>query len=164
MPIALLSKMPGTGPPAMAPDSATRSAEHQLLPCCLHPAPRTEPPGTDLTQATARTAVRCQLPDPARSRSRSQTPGRRDRIPFYPAHMGIQPDAPLSYPRSRSRRRTIGRSQALDSYQPSDVPAAGSRSAHRVPQQVPRRPTPALPQRTAQPHRPSRSSPRSCGV
>jgi len=50
--------------------------------------PRTEPAGSDFTQATARPAVRRQFPDPARSGRRSQTPRRRDRIPVHPAHMG----------------------------------------------------------------------------
>ena len=112
MPIEMLSEVSGAGAQAMAPDPATRSVEHQLLPRRLHPAPRTEPSGTDFTQATARPAVRCQFPDPARSGRRSPTPRRRDRIPIHPAHMGIQPAAPLSYPRSRSRRRTVRRSSS----------------------------------------------------
>jgi hypothetical protein len=53
MPIQMLSEVSGAGSQAMAPDPATRSAQHQLLPCCLHPAPRTEPAGTDFTHATA---------------------------------------------------------------------------------------------------------------
>src|ERR1035438_7564440 len=102
MPIALLSKMPGAGSQAVASDPATRSVEHQLLPRRLHPAPRTEPTRTDFTQTTARAALRCQFPDLARSRRRSQTPGRRDRLLIHPAHLGIQPAAPLPYTRSPS--------------------------------------------------------------
>src|ERR1035438_5004650 len=141
MPIALLSKMPGAGSQAVASDPATRSVEHQLLPRRLHPAPRTEPTRTDFTQTTARAALRCQFPDLARSRRRSQTPGRRDRLLIHPAHLGIQPAAPLPYTRSRPRRRTVSRPSALDPHHSSDVPAAGSRSAHRLPQEVPRRPS-----------------------
>src|ERR1035438_2548913 len=135
MPIALLSKMPGAGSQAVASDPATRSVEHQLLPRRLHPAPRTEPTRTDFTQTTARAALRCQFPDLARSRRRSQTPGRRDRLLIHPAHLGIQPAAPLPYTRSRPRRRTVSRPSALDPHHSSDVPASGSRSAHRLPQQ-----------------------------
>ena len=70
----------------------------------------------------------------------------------------LRNDAPLPYTRSRSRRRTVSRPSALDPDQSSHVPRAGSRSAHRVPQQVPRRSPPVLPQGTAQPQSPSRSS------
>src|ERR1039457_6284209 len=38
----------------MAPSTATRPPQHQLLPCRLHPAPRTEPAGPDFTQAIPR--------------------------------------------------------------------------------------------------------------
>ena len=48
----------------MARDPATRSLEHQLLPRCLHPAPRTEPAGTDFTQATASTCCSRPVPRP----------------------------------------------------------------------------------------------------
>ena len=46
---------------------------------------------------------------------------------------GSEPAAPLPYPRRRSRRRTVGRSPALDHDQPSDVPGAGSSPAHCLP-------------------------------
>jgi hypothetical protein len=38
-----------------------------------------------------------------------------------------------SYPLGRSRRRTVARSSALDPHHSSVVPAAHSRTAHRVP-------------------------------
>ena len=93
MPVALLPKMPGASSQAVAPGAAARPRQHQLLPRRLHPAARTQPPGTDFTQARTRPAVRCQFPDPARSVRRSQTPGRRDWVPLHSAHMGIQPAA-----------------------------------------------------------------------
>src|ERR1700758_4198202 len=43
--------MPGTGAQAMARSTAARPAQHQLLPRCLHRTPRTQPFGTDFTQA-----------------------------------------------------------------------------------------------------------------
>ena len=68
------SLMPGTGAQAMARSTAARPAQHQLLPRCLHRTPRTQPFGTDFTQAIPRPVIRRQLPDPAPRRSRSQTP------------------------------------------------------------------------------------------
>ena len=151
--------MPGTGAQAMARSTAARPAQHQLLPRCLHRTPRTQPFGTDFTQAIPRPVIRRQLPDPAPSRSRSQTPRCRDRVPLHPAHVEFQPAAPLSCPLRRSRWRTIGRSSALDPHQPSAVPAACSRPAHRLPHEIPRRPLPAPSQGPAQPERSSRSVP-----
>ena len=94
LPIAMLSQVPGAGSPAMARGAATRTARHQLLPCRLHRASRTEPAGTHYAQAILRPAVRGQFPDPARGGRRSETPRRRDRIPLHPAHLEFEPARP----------------------------------------------------------------------
>ena len=89
-------------------DSATRSPEHQLLPRCVHPAPRTEPAGTGLhaghcltcySDASSQTLL--EVPPILRSRPR------RDRL-LHPVHVRTGTLLPHYHIcRCRSRRRTV---------------------------------------------------------
>ena len=76
-------------------------------------------------------------PDAAHDRRRPEAPGRRDRLPGRPAHLGPEPAAPSAPALRRSRRRHLARRQALGRL-PAGVLPAGARAVAAVPPPVPR--------------------------
>src|SRR5437016_10649275 len=74
-----LPQVPDAGARALVGGSRTRTPDHQLLPCCVHCASRTQCAGLGEPAFVLRPAVHRQCSNLARDRHRSQTPGRRDR-------------------------------------------------------------------------------------
>ena len=73
--------------------AATRSAQHQLLPCRVHRTPRTEPAGPDYSPTFLRSACSMPAPRPCSKWPPIPTARRRDRIPLHPAHLESEPAA-----------------------------------------------------------------------
>src|SRR5207244_2495340 len=82
-----LPQVPDAGARALVGGSRTRTPDHQLLPCCVHCASRTQCAGLGEPAFVLRPAVHRQCSNLARDRHRSQTPGRRDRRDRHPAYL-----------------------------------------------------------------------------
>src|SRR2546430_11502696 len=141
-----LPQVPDAGARALVGGSRTRTPDHQLLPCCVHCAPRTQRAGPGKTAFVLRPAVHRQRSNLARDRHRSQTPGRRDRRDQHPAHLGTEPASAPPHSLRHSCRWTLARSPLLDPPTLSFL-LTGEGPQPRLSRQVPRRPeTSAQPQ------------------
>src|SRR2546430_8446845 len=109
-----LPQVPDAGARALVGGSRTRTPDHQLLPCCVHCASRTQCAGLGEPAFVLRPAVHRQCSNLARDRHRSQTPGRRDRRDRHPAYLGTEPAPASPHSLRHSRRRTLARSPSLD--------------------------------------------------
>src|SRR5712692_5264022 len=141
-----LPQVPDAGARALVGGSRTRTPDHQLLPCCVHCASRTQRAGPGEPAFVLRPAVHRQRSNLARDRPRSQTPGRRDRRDQHPAHLGTEPASASPHSLRHSCRWTLARSPLLDPPTLSFL-LTGKGPQPRLSRQVPRRPqTSAQPQ------------------
>ena len=98
--------------PALAGGPRTRIAVHQLLPCRVHAAPRTNVLALENPRCSTTCCSR-QRSNLAGDRQRSQTPGRRDRLHQHPAYLGSEPASASPYTLRHSRGRTFTRSPSM---------------------------------------------------
>src|SRR5438552_11885548 len=158
-----LPQVPDAGARALVGGSRTRTPDHQLLPCCVHCAPRTQRAGPGKPAFVLRPAVHRQRSNLARDRHRSQTPGRRDRHDQHPAHLGTEPASAPPHSLRHSCRWTLARSPLLDPPTLSFL-LTGEGPQPRLSRQVPRRPATSAQPRQAMLQRPRRRSGRPTAV
>src|SRR5271166_4185227 len=109
-----LSKMPGQCPPPLAAGTPARVAAHSLRARRFHSAAGTGPTRPAEQETHLRLAVPHQRHNPARSGSRSQTSGRRDRFLQRAAHLGSEAPTSSPCPLRGPRRWTLAGSHPLD--------------------------------------------------
>src|SRR5712664_1868794 len=100
--------------PALAGGPRARTPGHQLLPCGLHCAARTQCAGLGQCALVLRPAVHRQRANLAGDRGRSQTLGGKNRRDQHSAHLGAKPVAASPHSLRYSCGRNIARSLSLD--------------------------------------------------
>ena len=108
-----LPQVPNTSPRTLAGGPRARTVGHQLLPCRVHCASRTQWAGPGEPAFVLRPAVHRQCSNLARDRPGSQTPRRRDRRHQHPAYLGTEPAPPSSHSLRHSRGRTLAGSPSM---------------------------------------------------
>src|ERR1700687_144651 len=143
-----LPQVPNPSPRALVGGPRARTPDHQLLPCRVHCASRTQCAGLGEPAFVLRPAVHRQRSNLAGDRHRSQTPGRRDRRDQHPAHLGTEPASTSPHSLCYSRGRTLARSPALDP-PPLSFLLAGEGPQPRLSRQVPHQPETSPPPQEA---------------
>src|SRR5664279_4638573 len=153
-----LSQVPGGSSTALAGPALRRTTASSVLPCGIHPAPCPGSRGLAEQGSGLWLAVSGGGRDPSADRRRSPTPGRRDRVSRYSAHLGADSPASSSCALRGAGRRTVCRSSALDSVQPQ-VLSAGQGLRSGVSRKVSGCPGAGLSETPAHPRRSVGSSP-----
>src|SRR5271165_2964611 len=114
VPQPALPKVPGKCPPPLAGGTSARVAAHPLCTRSLYSAAGTRPHCVTEQTGDLQPALSLQRRNPARSGSRSQTSGRRDRFLQCAAHLGSEAPTSSPCPLRDPRRWTLAGSHRLD--------------------------------------------------
>ena len=123
LPEPALSKVPDASARTLARCSRARASRHQLLPCRVHRAARTQCAGAGQPASVLRPVVHCQRTNIVESSTRSQTPWCGNRCDQHSAYLGTEPAAPSAHSLRHSSGRPVSRPQPLDTAPLSFLPA-----------------------------------------
>src|SRR5260370_4297178 len=115
--------------------TSTRTSSDALRPCGLHTTPTVRATGLAEQEGPLRSAVPRQCGNTSRSRSRSETPRRGNRLLHRAAHLEPEAQVPSPCPLRHSRRWPVTRSHPLGKIT-RPVLSSHPRAPSRFPRQV----------------------------
>src|ERR1700738_1450539 len=135
LPRSPLPEVSDRGPGTLDRRTAKRTSPHALRPCGLHTSSAACSTGFAEQESHLRSAVPRQCRNTSRSRSRSATPRRGNRLLRRAAYLESEARAPFPCPLRHSRRWPVTRSHPLGKITRS-VLSSHSRAPSRFPWQV----------------------------
>src|SRR5260370_279560 len=135
LPQQTLPEVSDRGPGTLDRRTSKRTSPDALRPCGLHTSSAACSTGFAEQESHLRSAVPRQCRNTSRSRSRSETPWRGNRLLYRAAHLESEARAPSPCPLRHSRRWSVTRSHPLGKITRS-VLSSHSRAPSRFPRQV----------------------------